>query len=1147
MNPIIFTIVSNNYLSYAATLMQSVRSVMPKTRRFIFLCDEALDVDVDCAAQLIPVSTIMGPVLADMVLRYSILEINTAVKPFIFRSLFRNSKSAPILYLDPDILVLSPLAEVLKALNGPYELVLTPHLTAPLEDDKEPSDHTIMKSGIWNLGFAALRKSPDTVRLVDWWCKKCETQCLSDVANNLFTDQRWMDMAPAFVKATKLLMHLGYNVAYWNLPHRKLACGRGDSWRVNRTFPLRFFHFSGIVPNDPGVVSKHQNRIMPEHLGELSRLFDAYRAALMRNRWQQLKAIPYAYGFTKGKRRIADITRPYFRDLYPHSVASKFRNHKQALQWYARWLAEPAPEHNLGLPRVMVAVARARPDVARAFDNSTAAGAKAYANWFREKATLECGIAPEEVELALLQAGRDALEAEAPAASERHSVGELIARVSRLEIDGFAPPPPTSGLTAWLRRPIAIGEECELPLALLLPMCARKDLRSHFPLTRARDVFRYLVWLFSNGVQEHCWHRELTAAFFDACSPLIQGFDGELPAQRLMALGGGISPLVSIAAEQYDGGFGPLAGDGTPWSSPDNVARTLSFVYRRFLGNGAFPLAASGPVEAFLFGAQRDVDARFGLQLPVFVHTVWAARPDLRALFPGGSRESWLGLIGWFVLHGRLEYLPTLELARLPGFWSFLASASADIPSFNNLQAAIFHARPDVSKLMEAGSAAGRGRFHDWLRLSAHAEYSFDRELAQLALHEGAPADAQAGAAATRVHPLAPGIDRRIRLIGHFELPSGRAEDARTLAAALESAGYEVDRIERSEAVAAGARRLRQKAAVAIHVLNADTAFVDWVWREAVGAIAEINVGFWAWELEAMPPAWRYAYAFYDELWGNSQFCARALQGQDLRPVRPLPLAVAAISAARAGALELKQVADEDFCFLVSFDFKSFHERKNPLGAVAAFQRAFPSGTEPVALVIKTLNAEAAPLAWQQLAKRCAPDRRITLLNQAYTRAGMDALFARADAYVSLHRAEGFGRGLAEALLRSTPVIATAYSGSDEICRANTAYLVDYRLKPIEPGEYVDDAVGLMWAEPDIDSAARAMREVLRHQDQAKVRARRGRALVQQQYSVPAIGKLADRYLRALFERGSGTAPALRATHAAGRRARGDTRKLVAG
>ena len=1118
MNPIVFTIVSSNYLAYAATLMQSVRRVMPKTKRYIFVCDEPVSVKLDCAAQIVPVSKIMGPVLADMVLRYSILEINTAVKPFIFRSFFEKVKTGPILYLDPDILVLSPLVEVLKALEGSYELVLTPHLTAPLDDDKEPSDHAIMKSGIWNLGFVALRAAPDTVRLVDWWCKKCETQCLSDVTNNMFTDQRWMDMAPAFVAASKLLMHPGYNVAYWNLPHRQIAFGKGKTWRVNQAYPLRFFHFSGIVPNDPSIVSKHQNRYQPEDLGDVSQLFDEYRSALLKNKWQELKALPYAYAYTKDMRRIADITRPYFRDLHPQSLASRFDDHQDALSWYVQWLFEPALEHPLGLPRIMVAVARARPDVARAFDNITVDGARAYAAWFKEKATIECSIAPEDVDAALAQVARGLAAPIAVSAPQGPSADAWFKSIARVERDVLLPLPARSELSDWLRTAVEVGQEsCELPLAMLLPMCIRRDLRAHYSLSSTKDIFGYLVWLFSKGVREHYWSSGLTEVFFDVCSPVIQGYDPAIPSHRLLALGGGISPLVSVAAEQYDASFGQLTGDGAHWSSEENVARVLCFVYQNFLADGAFPCAVVTPVEAYLFGAHQGIKRSIALHVPVFAYVIWTVRSDLKALFPGNTRQSWLGLIGWYLIHGRLTYTPSVNLARYADFCAFLAAPSADLASFNNLQVAIFCARRDLASLMDVKTAAGRERLHEWLRFSAAREYYFDPELAQMLLYQGVPLPAIQPDAAAKPLPLAPGAKARIRLIGYFDLPTGRAEDARTVAAALESAGYEVEKIDRSETAKPDATHGREKAAIAIHVLNADTAYVDWVWREAVGAVGEINIGFWAWELETMPADWRYAYAFYDELWGNSQFCARALAGQDLRPVQTLPLAIAAMGTRNVAPLTLSQVPNNHFCFLFTFDFSSFHERKNPQGVVKAFERAFPAGSEAVALVIKTVNAEAAPLAWKQLSSRCAANKRITLLNESFTRSKMDALFERADAYVSLHRAEGFGRGLAEALLRGKPVIATAYSGSEEICRANTAYLVDFELVPIAPGEYLDDAVGLLWAEPNIDSAARAMREVVQHQAKAKARAQRGRKLVQQQYSVQAIGEQLDDYLQALL------------------------------
>ena len=103
-----------------------------------------------------------------------------------------------MVYLDPDILLFRPMAEVFDGLVA-HNIVLIPHIMQPLQDDKEPSDHTIMKSGVYNLGFLGVRNDPYSRTLIDWWSERCYLHCRVDVPGHMFTDQRWMDLAPAFV------------------------------------------------------------------------------------------------------------------------------------------------------------------------------------------------------------------------------------------------------------------------------------------------------------------------------------------------------------------------------------------------------------------------------------------------------------------------------------------------------------------------------------------------------------------------------------------------------------------------------------------------------------------------------------------------------------------------------------------------------------------------------------------------------------------------------------------------------------------------------------------------------------------------------------------------------------------------------------
>ncbi len=266
--------------------MQSVRTFHPDAVRVIVLADsKRAFADIDLAAELWPCDRLGIPKIDSMKAYYAVIEFNTAIKPYAFSRLFEHFHAKSVIYLDPDIWLFSPMNEVLASLKT-HSIVLTPHVMSSLQDGKEPSDHTIMKSGIYNFGFFAARADADARRLIDWWADRCFAHCRVDVPGNLFTDQRWMDMAPVLVEKPFILRHPGYNVAYWNLAHRRVENTADDAWTVNNK-RLVFFHFSGVVPDNPTVFSKHQNRFKVPELGAVGILCNRYRAAVLANRWRK--------------------------------------------------------------------------------------------------------------------------------------------------------------------------------------------------------------------------------------------------------------------------------------------------------------------------------------------------------------------------------------------------------------------------------------------------------------------------------------------------------------------------------------------------------------------------------------------------------------------------------------------------------------------------------------------------------------------------------------------------------------------------------------------------------------------------------------------------------------------------------------------
>ncbi|MBI1683296.1 hypothetical protein [Caulobacter hibisci] len=292
----VFTIVSRNYAAMARALMESVAAADPAVRRVVVVTDappggEAVKVEAD--AELIDVWSVPG-VTPDMALYYDALEFNTSVKPFVFKALLSRPGAKSVVYLDPDILLLAPLTEVREALAH-TSLALTPHLTRPLDEGFSPDDQAILQSGSFNLGFLGARPSADTLALMDWWAARCRFDCRVDFAAGLFTDQRWMDLAPGMVDSFTILRQPDLNLAYWNLPSRQLA-QTPDGWTVDGR-PLTFFHFSGFDPARPTRLSRYQDRIDAESHPALRALLEHYAAILVRHGHLDSRRIAYGHGF----------------------------------------------------------------------------------------------------------------------------------------------------------------------------------------------------------------------------------------------------------------------------------------------------------------------------------------------------------------------------------------------------------------------------------------------------------------------------------------------------------------------------------------------------------------------------------------------------------------------------------------------------------------------------------------------------------------------------------------------------------------------------------------------------------------------------------------------------------------------------------
>jgi glycosyltransferase involved in cell wall biosynthesis len=381
----VFTIVSKNYLPYARTLMAAVAEMHPEWDRFVLLVDRAGSYlnPLNERFQLVEVEELPIPDKHKMFFRYNILELNTAAKPWFFDWLFNQKQYRQVVYFDPDILLYSRLDELAPRFADGALAVLTPHLTGRLRDQKRPGEHDVLVSGTYNLGFLALARHPQLQLLLEYWCEKSISDFAVDLSRGLFTDQKWMDLVPGMFPDVHILRHEGYNVAYWNLAHRQLQV-RGGRHFVNGR-PLVFFHFSGVDPDNPEPLSKHQNRYVLGDLPVVAELTRHYCRLLRESGFEVCRKWPYVYDrLADGSAILPELRALYRRDAALQEAAGPDPFQRPPSFFNSVW--------NDGVPPItylMRAIYEARPDVRAAFPDILGANREQFAFWFINSAKHE--------------------------------------------------------------------------------------------------------------------------------------------------------------------------------------------------------------------------------------------------------------------------------------------------------------------------------------------------------------------------------------------------------------------------------------------------------------------------------------------------------------------------------------------------------------------------------------------------------------------------------------------------------------------------------------------------------------------------------------------------------------------------------------
>lgn len=387
--------------------------------------------------------------------------------------------------------------------------------------------------------------------------------------------------------------------------------------------------------------------------------------------------------------------------------------------------------------------------------------------------------------------------------------------------------------------------------------------------------------------------------------------------------------------------------------------------------------------------------------------------------------------------------------------------------------------RPDLIKAFPDPSGRDAGRLVDWIINDGPKQFSLPPQLlpTQIAIAQKA-----------RAVKLVPGME----VIGYLRTESGVGQAARLLTLGLENSTIP---FATSIDSSSPSRQLDPFRNHKTSALPPDEAYDCCVLCVNADSVASVRrrlgreyfqkrriIGLWFWEVEMFPKHLHTAFREVDEVWVATEFVRKTLAAVSPVPVHtiPLPFGVATSpTPLNRGAAGIP----DGYFFLFSFDFHSVFRRKNPLGVIEAFKLAFHEGEGP-SLVIKGINGDAHMADLEHL-RHAARNRKDITIFSGYLDAGTNqALTAACDCYVSLHRSEGLGLTMAEAMLQKKPVIATAYSGNVDFMNEGNSYLCRYQLASVGPGSDPYPAKA-KWAEPDLQHAAELMRHVYFNKEEA--------------------------------------------------------------
>lgn len=643
-----------------------------------------------------------------------------------------------------------------------------------------------------------------------------------------------------------------------------------------------------------------------------------------------------------------------------------------------------------------------------------------------------------------------------------------------------------------------INTKSKLPIFLMFLMEQRVDLKQNFDIDTINGVLGICEWWLKIG------RREYERILWIPKIPSVEEFMSERS---------GVPGIPAFLMEIFKSR-----------ADLSNVFNLNTYIGRHHLkmwwerqGRNDYP-ALAHLTFCFHYGGNTNVEEILNEQsefpgIPAVLAELWNERDDLRNSYNLSSYVGRHNFKMWWEQHGKREY-PALEninftitMFEKPSALELINEQS----EFEGIPAFLVELRKNRADLLEAfdfSTEAGRSSMIGWWEKHGRLEYSTLSHVG-LKIKNG---EQNCKFLINRPEAIFHCREKGVNVVGYPRGALGIGEDARLGGLCLEAAAQDYVMVESTHT---GPEKLVElpDSQFSCYLKYDTTVFylppIEMLRLALEGGKALVNdlsykIGAWPWELPKWPSTLGGIYQFVDEIWAQSRFVETTYSKCSTVPVNYVPMAVDIPKPTRCLRRELL-LPSQDFLFYILFDGNSHLRRKNPLAAVQAFVKAFPK-EEGVGLVIKVMNVKENDQDWQKIKELAYLDDRIHLITSMMSRQDIINFMHSCDAYISLHRSEGFGRVIAESMLLGKPVIVTNFSGNLDFCSEKTSYLVDGDLVPLKPGDY-PMWEGQYWCDADINLASHKMQDVLQDKDKRNRVAEEGKRFILKHHSIKSVAQ----------------------------------------